>query len=218
MKPEDFKNIPKLAGPFGEVLQVAYIVKDIDQAIAHWREQYEVGPFLINRNITPLQNTYYRGEKSDKTPISIAFSYVDGTQLELIQPLHDTPSLYNEALEKNTKGVHHYAVGVDDFPFAYNWALDNGYDAVVDVGVDGLARMSYLENKETGLIIEVIEWNDLTRPIFDSLYEKWQSIETEGKNVEFDLQKLTPLGAVFKGLGRFIVKKLTGQVKITRRT
>ena len=217
MTPEDFNNIPKLPGPFGEALQVAYIVKDIDQAIAHWREQHDVGPFLINRNITPLQNTYFRGEKSDKTPINIAFSYIDGMQLEIIQPLHDIPSLYNEALERNIDGVHHYAARVDDFPAAYNWALDNGYDAVVDVGIDGLARMSYVENKEAGLIIEVIEWNDLTRPIFDSLYLKWQSIESDGHDQEFELQKLTPAGAVFKELGKFLVKKLTGQVKATRR-
>jgi len=214
---DDFKNLPKLPGPFGEAIQVAYIVKDIDQAITHWREQYDVGPFLINRNITPLQNTYYRGEKSGKTPINIAFSYIHGMQLELIQPLHDIPSLYNEALEQNIVGVHHYAARVDDFPAAYNWALDNGYEAVVDVGVDGLARMSYVENKNAGLIIEVIEWNGLTRPIFDNLYEKWQSIKTEGRDQEFELQKLTPAGAVFKGLGKFLVKKLTGQVTATRR-
>lgn len=218
MSLEDFKNIPTLPGPFGEALQVAYIVDDLDQAMAHWREQYGVGPFLVNRNITPLTNTFYRGEKSGKTPINIAFSYINCMQLEVIEPLHDIPSVYNEALERKTRGVHHYAARVDDFPAAYDWALDNGYDAVVDVGIDGLARMSYVENKDAGLIIEVIQWNDLTRPIFDSLYEKWKEIEPLGENQEFELQKLTPTGAVIKGLGKYFVKKLTGQVQATRRT
>ena len=51
-------------------------------------------------------------------------------------------------------------------------ALDNSFDAVIDAGMDGLARMSYVENPNTGLILEVIQWNALTKPYFEGL-EKW---------------------------------------------
>ncbi len=215
MNPEDFKKLPKLPDAFGEIRQVAYIVKDIDAAVAHWQKQHNVGPFLINRDLSPLANAFYRGEKCGKLPISIAFSYIDGMQLEIIQPLHTEPSLYNEAFERNITGVHHYAVGVDDFASAYNWALDNGYQAVLDVGFDGLARMSYIENRDAGLIVEMVEWNDLTRPIFDGIYEKWQSISMAGENVEFDLQAMTPKGVVFKSLGKYLLNKISGKVTKT---
>jgi len=114
-------------------------------------------------------------------------------------------------------------LSVEDFPAQYNFALDNGYEAVVDSGVDGLARMSYVENTSADIILEMIEWNDLTRPYFDAIYDMWKAAEIKGEDTEFDLNALTPKGAVLKGavlkaLGGFLVKKLTGQIKPTRRT
>jgi len=94
MSPEDFKNIPALPKAFGQVKQVAYIVKDIDATIEHWQQQHGIGPFLINRELSPLANAFYRGEKCGKLPINIAFSYIDGMQLEIIQPLHAQASLW----------------------------------------------------------------------------------------------------------------------------
>jgi len=84
-------------------------------------------------------------------------------------------------------------------------------------GFDGLARMSYVENDAAGVIIEMVEWNDLTRPIFDGIYAKWKKIGATHEIVDFDLQAMTPKGAVLKSLGRFLVKKFTGQIKQTRR-
>lgn len=202
---------------FGKARQVAYITDDLDSAMTHW-ESLGCGPFLITRDVSPLQNAFYRGEKAQDGNVHIAFGYYGDMQIELIQPLHSTPSIYTEAQERGITGVHHYAVCVEDFPANYNFALDNGYEAVVDSGVDGLARMSYVEHKETGIILEVIEWNDLTRPYFDAIRDMWVDAKATGENVEFELTSLAPKKAIFKALGGFLVKKLTGQIKPTRRS
>lgn len=213
---DDLTILPTLPTRFGAARQVAYITDDIDAAMAHWHS-LGCGPFLITRDVTPLQNAFYRGEKAQEGNVHIAFGYHGDMQIELIQPLHITPSIYTEAQERGITGVHHYAVCTEDFAANYNYALDNGYEAVVDSGIDGLARMSYVEHKETGLILEMIEWNDLTRPYFDSIHAMWMDAKSKGENAEFDLGSLAPKSAIFKALGGFIIKKLTGRIKPTRR-
>lgn len=213
----DFENIPSLPPIFGSARQVAYIVSDIDAAMQHWHNAHGVGPFLVTRHALPLSNAYYRGHKALPARINIAFAYVGDMQLELIELIGDTPSLYKEALDRQQTGVHHYAVCVDDFPTAYNWALDNGFDAVLDAGIDGLARMSYMENPDTGLILEVIQWNALTRPYFEELERRVKSADTQQLCHEFKLADISPRGAVFLQLAKFTVSKLFGRVEHTRR-
>ena len=218
MKIEDFDNVPQLPAGVGPARQIAYMVQDIDAAMQQWHDDYGVGPFLVTRNALPLSNAYYRGEKAQPAKVNIAFAYVGDMQLELIELIGDTPSLYKEALDRKQTSVHHYAVCVDDFPAAYNWALDNGFDAVTDAGVDGLARMSYVENPETGLILEVIQWNALTKPYFEGLEKLVKSSDKNQLVHEFQLADITPKAAVVVQLLKFSVKKLFGQVQQTRRS
>jgi hypothetical protein len=214
---EDFDNLPELPTIMGPAHQVAYVVNDIDAAMRWWHSEHGVGPFLIARSAVPLNNAYYRGQKARTTRAHIAFAYVGDMQLELIELVGDTPGLYKEALDRGHTGVHHYAVLVEDFPKAYNWALDTGFDAVIDAGVDGLARMSYMENPQSGLILEVIEWNALTRPYFDTIRQMLAFADPERLVHEFDLRDITPKMAVFGQLLKFSVKRLFGRVKPTRR-
>lgn len=217
MNISDFDNIADIAAIFGPARQIAYIVDDIDEAMATWHGRYGIGPFLVTRNAAPLSNAYYRGEKAQEARVHIAFAYVGDMQLELIQLLGDTPSLYKEAVDRKQTDVHHYAVLVDDFPGAYDYALDNGFVAVVDSGVDGLARMSYMENDD-GLILEVIEWNAMTRPYFNGLESRVKSADGRQLVHEFKLSELTPKLALPLALMKFALKKLFGRVRQTRRT
>ncbi len=214
---KDFDNIPEIPAIMGPAKQIAYMVKDIDEAMESWHRDHGVGPFLVARNAVPLSNAFYRGDKAQTTRVNIAFAYVGDMQLELIELIGDTPGLYKEALDRNQFGVHHYAVCVDDFPAAYNWALDNGFDAVIDAGIDGLARMSYVENPDTGIILEVIQWNPMTKPYFEGLEKMVKSADKNQLVHEFKLADLTPKGAVFGALAKFMVKKLFGRVEQTRR-
>lgn len=214
----DFENIPQIPDIFGEAQQIAYVVDDIDEAMKRWHEKFNVGPFLVTRNARPLSNAYYRGEKAKTTRLNIAFAYIGDMQLELIELIGDTPGLYKEFLDRGDYGVNHYAVLVDDFPLAYNWALDNGWEAVIDSGMDGLARMSYIESPERDMVLEVIEWNPLTRPYFNGLETLVKSADKHQLVHEFDLKDITPKLAVFAGLAKYMTKKLFGRVEATRRS
>ncbi|MFK7977709.1 MAG: VOC family protein [Halioglobus sp.] len=217
MSIEDFSNLPEIPAIFGAPKQIAYIVPDIDAAMERWNREHGVGPFLVARNQLPLSNAFYRGEKALPARVNIAFAYVGDMQLELIELIGDTPSLYKEAIDRQVTGVHHYAVCVTDFPTAYHWSLDNGFDAVVDAGMDGLARMSYVENPQTNLILEVIQWNPLTKPYFEGLERLVKGANPSQTVHEFTLADLTPKAAVTIQLAKFTVNKMLGRITPTRR-
>ncbi len=187
---EDFSAIPELPTIMGPARQVAYVVDDIDIAVARWGDQ-GVGPFLVARNEAPLQNAFYRGESAQTVHLNMAFAYVGDIQLELIELIGDTPSIYYEAIERQITGVHHYAVCVENFAEAYDWALANGYEAVVDVGIEGIMRMSYMENLGDALILELIEWNALTRPYFDGIERLIGEVGDDELAREFRLADIT---------------------------
>ena len=211
--------IPRLPEIFGEARQVAYIVENLDDAIERWHREHGVGPFLVARKARPLSNAYYRGQRAADTRVNIGFAYIGDMQLELIELLGDTPSLYKEALDRKDFGVNHYAVCVQDFAGTYSWALDNGFEAIVDAGVDGMARMSYLERIENGqrLILELIEWNPLTRPYFDELEKRAANADPGQLIHEFSLAELTPKVAAILQLVKFGINKALGRIPQTRR-
>lgn len=162
--------LPALSSVYGPIRQVAYIVEDIDAAIENWNRQLGVSPFAVVRECKPLQGSKYRGEDSGEIILNLAFAYIGEVQLELIEQVNDTPSMYREALAKGASGLHHYGVCVEDYSRAYQYALDNGFTPVVNAGAPGYAQMAYVESDVIpGLILEIIEWNDITRPYFDGI-------------------------------------------------
>lgn len=163
-------NTPMLSPVFGPIKQVAYVVEDIDQAVESWHRQLGIGPFAVVRECQPLAGSKYRGGDAGEVIINIAFAYIDDVQLELIEQVNDTPSMYQEALAKGAHSLHHYCVCVEDYDHALGHALANGFDAIVEAGHPDFCRMSYVESTEiAGLILEIVEWNDFTRPYFDGI-------------------------------------------------
>lgn len=164
--------LPALNSVYGPIRQLAYVVEDIDSAIAHWHQQMGIGPFAVVRECKPLAGAFYRGEKSGEVMLNLAFAYIGDVQLELIQQVNDTPSMYREAIERGPWSVHHYGVCVEDYDRAYQHAMTTGFTPVVNAGAAGFARMAYVESAAIpGLVLEIIEWNDFTRPYFDDISE-----------------------------------------------
>lgn len=173
---------------FGAIEQMAYVVADIDQAIADWHHAIGVGPFAVARNVQPLEGSYYRGQESFGVTIHLGFAYIDGIQLELIQPCSDHPSIYREAIEANHLGLHHYGFLVEDYESAYQHAVDHGYQSIVDAGRKSWARMAYMESQHVpGLIAELIEKNDNTRPYFEGVKAMLSDVDSGQLIKEFSL-------------------------------
>jgi methylmalonyl-CoA/ethylmalonyl-CoA epimerase len=93
---------------YGRVVQVGWVVKDLDRVVDYWEK---LGLKNIRRaGIQEFPDVTYRGKK---TPLSLkmAFGNIGGVEIEWIQPVKGA-SVYDEYLRKHGDGVHHLAFAV----------------------------------------------------------------------------------------------------------
>ena len=93
----------------GGVIQVAYVVRDLEAAMKRHMEVANVGPWHIYKfEPGKIQNYIYRGKPATHT-CWIAVTPMGeglGCQVELMQPISGR-SIYDEHLEKHGEGFHH---------------------------------------------------------------------------------------------------------------
>jgi catechol 2,3-dioxygenase-like lactoylglutathione lyase family enzyme len=91
---------------FGEMRQLAFVVRDLDRALRYWTETLGVGPFFMMRDLVP-ENWRYRGELSPAPRITLALGYSGEFQIELVQQHDDRPSAYRDFLLSGREGCQH---------------------------------------------------------------------------------------------------------------
>lgn len=91
---------------FGEIRQIAFIVRDIDKMMKYWTQILGIGPFFIKRNIE-FTNFIYRGSNGKSPVVSIALANSGQLQIELIQQHDEIPSIYQEFLDFSGEGFQH---------------------------------------------------------------------------------------------------------------
>lgn len=97
----------------GGVAQLAYVVEDLDAAIAHFIRDLGAGPFFVIENFLQSGQQIYRGTES-RADMRIAMGFAGQTWFELIQPLDDHPSIYREVIAQRGYGLHHHGIAFDD--------------------------------------------------------------------------------------------------------
>ena len=91
---------------FGEMRQVAFVVRDLDRALRYWTETLGVGPFFLLRDLVPIDYRY-RGEPAPAPRLTLALGYSGEFQIELIQQHDDRPSAYRDFLLAGHEGCQH---------------------------------------------------------------------------------------------------------------
>lgn len=138
----------------GEVIQVAYVVRDLDAAMRrHW-EVCGIGPWHIYQFEAPKVRDYtYRGKPATHSCL-IAVTFGDNTQVELMQPVSGR-SIYDEHLEKKGEGLHHVKLFCADCTAAVAEYERRGYP-VIQSGKFDEDEHYYLDTeKDFGYIIEL---------------------------------------------------------------
>lgn len=103
---------------FGNIRQVAFVVRDIRHALRYWTETLGIGPFFVLRELRP--DTFaYRGAPSPSPTLTIAFGNSGDLQVELIQQHDDHPSAYRDFLASGREGLQHVS----------SWLTRAQYDA-----------------------------------------------------------------------------------------
>jgi catechol 2,3-dioxygenase-like lactoylglutathione lyase family enzyme len=105
------KAAPAGPGRFGPVMQMGYVVPDLDAALARWTGVMGVGPFFVAD--VPMDGTQFRG-----SPVSgamrVALAVHGGMQVELIQQVSGGRTAFTDFLDRRGGGLHHVCALTDD--------------------------------------------------------------------------------------------------------
>jgi hypothetical protein len=96
----------------GQIVQMAYVVRDMRPAIDWWIKDGGAGPFFLLDSFTGSEQRY-RGQPST-ADVSIAMGFSGHMMIELIQPKDNEPSVYKEIIDQRGYGFHHIAIAVAD--------------------------------------------------------------------------------------------------------
>ena len=167
-----------LPGPLagcGPIRQCAYLVRDLDEAVAWWAA-LGVGPFLCMPR-QAMQGYVHRGATVDPE-LTLAFANSGELQIELIVAHDDRPSPFREALEAGREGAHHLAWWVEDWDAWTREASAAGWEPVTHGDGGGFARFAYYDDGGP-LLLEVMELNDTTRWMTDTVraaHREWDGV------------------------------------------
>jgi hypothetical protein len=154
---------------FDGIMQYAYIVPDLRQAMEDYTERLGIGPWFLTERFSPPEQKY-RGQATSPD-VTIAMTYSGGMNIELIQQRDDTPSVYHETREKRGFGFHHFGVTTENFDKDLQAYLDKGDEAAFEITLGGGNRIAYIDTTAylPGMV-ELIEVTEGVREAFGNMH------------------------------------------------
>ena len=156
--------------PDDGVIQMAYIVEDIQAAMRKWSEDLRVGPWFLLDHFTGV-DPIYRGAPST-ADVALAMGFAGHMQIELIQPNDENPSVYRETRDERGWGFHHYGVATRQFDADIARFEAQGYELAFLAGVPTGGSVGYLDTKGAlpGML-ELIEVGPTMEAVFTRFYQ-----------------------------------------------
>jgi catechol 2,3-dioxygenase-like lactoylglutathione lyase family enzyme len=141
---------------FTETLQVALVVRDLDQAMRTYVHDYGIGPW----EIYDFNPDTVEGMSENGRPVRrawrLALARVGGVQWELIEPLDDE-SIYAQFLASKGGGVHHIGVGVSDFQDTIAGLREAGRNVVFGGKYNGVTFAYLPTEPDLGVVTEIFD-------------------------------------------------------------
>ena len=156
--------------PDDGIIQMAYIVDDIQKAMWSWSTDLRVGPWFLLDHFLGV-DPQYRGAPSH-ADVAIAMGFAGHMQIELIQPNDDNASVYRETRDQRGWGFHHF--GVASFHFEADIARyeAKGYELAFRAGVPTGGSVGYLDTHgDLPGMLEMIEVGPLLETMFTRFYQ-----------------------------------------------
>ena len=165
--------------PDDGVIQMAYVVADLHDAMRLWSTRLRVGPWFVLEHFTGV-DPLYRGQPS-RADVALAMSFAGHMNIELIQPKNDAPSVYREVIERRGYGFHHWGVATWSFDAAVAQYESAGYALAFGAAVPSGGRVGYMDT--TAVLpgfTELIELGGAFEEVFGRFYRA--SIDWDGKD------------------------------------
>lgn len=148
-----------------DVIQMAYIVEDIEAAMPRFTQALGIGPWFYFESFA-FDFIAYRGRPCSLA-VSLCLGMSGGMMYELIQQRDTAPSVYREVRDARGWGFHHYAVGVESnrYEATIREYVERGYEQVLEARVAVGARAAYVDaRQDLEGMIEIIE---MTPPVHE---------------------------------------------------
>lgn len=140
------------------IMQVGYVVDDLDEGIRQWLDQAGVGPWTVFRGVT--LDGRYRDQDTTVT-MDVAMGYSGEVQIELMQITSSTPSPYATGDGQPLAGPHHVAWITDDLDAAVESARGRGLE-VLFRAANPSTQVAYVHAPDRpGVIFEYIQGEGL---------------------------------------------------------
>ncbi len=174
--------------PLGGIVQVAYVVEDLQKSITEFSEKFNIGPWFYSNGYT-LKEAYYRGEPTDMR-MGLALSFSGNMCFEVIQPLDDKPSVYWDVIKKKGYGFHHLGMATTQYEADVARYKKMGYVLAFEGLTPRGIRFAYFDTTgELPGMLELIEYND-TQLKFLSLMQQ-ASVNWDGKDPSRKIEIIT---------------------------
>jgi methylmalonyl-CoA/ethylmalonyl-CoA epimerase len=154
---------------FTETLQVAMVVRDLDETMRTYVEEYGIGPWDIYEFNPSNVADMTKNDAPARYAMRLALTKVGSVFWELIQPLDDK-SIYADFLAEKGEGIHHVGVATSDYAEALTDLKGKGHSVLAGGVYNGVA-FSYLStDRDLKAITEIFDWPDGLVQVPDSTY------------------------------------------------
>jgi hypothetical protein len=148
--------VPTLEHKLGQVIQYAYTVPDLAEAMDRYTKVLGIGPWFKRGPFVPGQ-ALYRGEPA-AAQLSLARAFSGDSMIELIQQHNDEPSVFREVIGLRGFGFHHWAVPTRAFTGDTRRYTELGFEVAYSDILDTGAKIHYMDTlAELGGMVELVE-------------------------------------------------------------
>lgn len=157
--------------PTDGLIQMAFVVEDLDAAMARFSESFRVGPWTVLRDFAG-EHPRYRGEPA-QARAHVALGFGGHMQYELIQPVDDLPSVHRDVITQRGYGFHHFGYATTAFDEAVEAMHRRGYETVFTASVGSDSRVAYFDTRDIlpGMT-ELIEASPGLNEAFTDMYRE----------------------------------------------
>lgn len=128
------------------LVQMAFLVPNLEQGCAALHRAYGWGPFLGGGEGVLADHTY-RGQPADPIRIRGVFVQTGAINVEVIEVLSDAPSAFHEMLRPDGQPVlHHCATFAPDYEATRDHLVAQGFAVVSEFGFAG-HRICYVDTR-----------------------------------------------------------------------
>lgn len=156
---------------FGDIRQAGYVTRDLRRSLDFMVEKVGIGPWFVAERVA-FKECAYRGQPTE-LELSIALANSGSLQIELIEQIGNTPSIYTEWLARfpEDEVLQHYSSWPTDYDAVCERAKALGHVAIQE-GRTARGPFVYFEHAANpAFIYEVTEYTTARRRVFEQIAE-----------------------------------------------